>query len=177
MLTAGQQVKDFTLQDKDGKSISLSDFKGQKAVIYFYPKDDTPGCTKQACAFRDAYAGFTQRKILVIGISKDNTHSHQRFAEKYSLPFLLLADPDGTVIDAFGVKGAFGAVRATFVISEQGVIEKVFEKASPDTNAADILTYLESAYSTQECDSEDTPVEGEPVEETICSAEFSKGCI
>lgn len=143
MLTVGQTVKDFTLQDKNGKFISLSNFKGQKVVVYFYPKDDTPGCTKQACAFRDAYAGFNERKITVIGISKDNYNSHQKFAEKYSLPFLLLADPDGTVIDAFGVKGTFGAVRATFVISEHGIIEKVFEKASPDTNAADILAYFE----------------------------------
>lgn len=159
MLTIGQTVKDFTLQDKDGKSISLSDFKGQKVVVYFYPKDDTPGCTKQACAFRDAYAGFNERDITVIGISRDSVHSHQEFAKKYSLPFILLADPDGIVIDAFGVKGAFGAVRATFVINELGLIEKVFEKASPDTNAADILAYLE-----------------EP-DETICSADFTKGCI
>lgn len=143
MLATGQTVKDFTLQDKNGKSISLSDFKGQRVVVYFYPKDDTPGCTKQACAFRDAYAGFHERKIPVIGISRDNARSHQKFAEKYNLPFLLLADPDGTVIDAFGVKSAFGAVRATFVISELGLVEKVFEKANPDTNAADILEYLE----------------------------------
>lgn len=143
MLTAGQAVKDFTLQDKDGKSISLSDFKGEKVVIYFYPKDDTPGCTRQACAFRDAYAGFSERKITVIGISKDSTRSHEKFAEKYHLPFLLLADPDGTVISDFGVKGIFGAIRATFVINKLGVVEKVFAKASPDTNAADILEYLE----------------------------------
>lgn len=142
MLAVGQMVKDFTLQDKDGKSISLSDFAGQKVVVYFYPKDDTPGCTTQACAFRDAYASFNERKIPVIGISKDSIDSHQKFAKKYSLPFVLLADPDGAVIDAFGVKGAFGATRATFVISESGLIEKVFEKASPDTNAADILAYL-----------------------------------
>lgn len=145
MLTAGQTVKDFTLQDKEGQSVSLSDFKGQKVVVYFYPKDDTPGCTKQACNFRDTYAGFRERKVPVIGISKDSTHSHQKFAEKYCLPFLLLADPDGAVIDAFGVKGVFGAVRATFVISELGVVEKVFEKANPDTNAAEILAYLEES--------------------------------
>lgn len=142
MLAAGQSVKNFTLQDKDGTSISLSDFKGQKVVVYFYPKDDTPGCTRQACAFRDAYAGFRARKIKVIGISKDSTHSHQKFAEKYHLPFLLLADPDGMVISDFGVNGIVGAVRATFVINELGVVEKVFDKASPDTNAADILDYL-----------------------------------
>lgn len=142
MLTAGQSVKDFTLQDKDGKSISLSDFRGQTVVVYFYPKDDTSGCTRQACAFRDAYAGFNERKVTVIGVSKDSIRSHQKFAEKYQLPFLLLADPDGTVISDFGVNGTFGAVRATFVINKLGVIEKVFAKASPDTNAADILEYL-----------------------------------
>lgn len=143
MLTVGQTVQNFTLQDKDGKFISLSDFKGQKVVVYFYPKDDTPGCTTQACAFRDTYTVFKERKIPVIGISRDSADSHQKFAKKYSLPFLLLADPDSKVIDAFGVKGVFGAVRATFVISELGLVEKVFEKASPDTNAADILAYLE----------------------------------
>lgn len=144
MLSIGQMVKDFTLQDKEGNSVSLSDFKGQKVVVYFYPKDDTPGCTKQACAFRDAYAGFNERKITVIGISRDSVDSHQKFAEKYNLPFILLADPDGTVIENFGVKGTFGALRSTFVISKMGLIEKVFEKASPDTNAADILAYLGS---------------------------------
>lgn len=145
MLAVGQMVKDFTLRDKEGNPVSLSDFRRQKVVIYFYPKDDTPGCTKQACAFRDAYAGFSARKIAVIGISRDSTDSHQKFAEKYRLPFLLLADPDSTVIDAFGVKGTLGTVRATFVISELGMIEKVFEKATPDTNAADILAYLEGS--------------------------------
>lgn len=142
MLSAGQKVKNFTLPDKDGKAVSLLDFKGKKTVIYFYPKDDTPGCTKQACTFRDVYAGFKQRGITVIGISKDSSGSHQKFAEKYNLPFVLLADTEGTVIDAFGVKGAFGAARATFIISKEGLVEKVFEKASPDTNATEILNYL-----------------------------------
>lgn len=145
MLTAGQAAKDFSLQNKDGKQVSLSDFKGQKVVVYFYPKDDTPGCTKQACAFRDAYAGFAESKIAVIGISRDSTDSHQKFAEKYKLPFILLSDTDGTVIDAYGVKGVFGATRATFVINEDGLIVKVFQKASPDTNAADIMSYLNEA--------------------------------
>lgn len=144
MLKAGQTVKDFTLQDKDGNAISISDFKGQRVVVYFYPKDDTPGCTRQACAFRDAYESFRRCDITVIGISKDSINSHQKFAEKYGLPFLLLADPQGTVINEFGVNGTFGAARATFVIGKQGLVEKVFEKASPDTNAADILAFLET---------------------------------
>lgn len=142
MLLKGQIAPPFTLRDKDDKEVSLEDFKGHKVVIYFYPKDDTPGCTKQACAFRDAYAEFAECGATVIGISKDKTESHKSFAEKYSLPFLLLADPSGECINAYDVKGAFGAARTTYIIDESGLIEKVFEKASPDTNAADILEYL-----------------------------------
>lgn len=142
MLTVGQTAKNFTLLDKDNQAITLSDLRGQKVIIYFYPKDDTPGCTKQACAFRDSYAKFVENKITVLGISRDSAASHQKFAEKYSLPFIILADTDGMVIDAYGVKGVFGAMRTTFIVSEDGLIEKVFEKATPDTNAADILDYL-----------------------------------
>lgn len=142
MLTVGQEAKDFTLLDKDAKAVSLSDFKGQKVVLYFYAKDDTPGCTKRACSFRDAYAEFATSKVTVIGISRDSAESHQRFAEKFQLPFILLADPDGAVTDAYDVNGALGAKRATYVVSEQGIIEKVLEKANPEENAADILEYL-----------------------------------
>lgn len=142
MLMAGQAASGFTLMDKDDKAISLSDFRGQKVVLYFYPKDDTPGCTKQACAFRDAYAEFTACKVAVIGISRDNAASHKSFAQKYHLPFILLADTDGAVIAAYGVKGILGATRTTYVISEEGMVEMVFEKASPDTNATGILEYL-----------------------------------
>ncbi len=142
MLMAGQEASNFTLMDKDGRAVSLTDFRGQKVVLYFYPKDDTPGCTKQACAFRDAYAEFLEQKMTVIGISRDNAASHQNFAQKYHLPFILLADTDGAVIAAYGVKGAFGATRTTYIVSEKGLIEKVFEKASPDTNATDILEYV-----------------------------------
>lgn len=145
MLTVGQPAKAFTLLNQEGKSISLSDFKGQKVVLYFYPKDDTPGCTKQACAFRDAYQEFVENKIIVLGISKDGAEAHQKFADKYHLPFILLADTKGTTIDDYGVKGLMGAMRTTFIISEEGMIEKVFEKASPDTNAADILRYVKEA--------------------------------
>lgn len=142
MLMTGEKAKDFTLQDKDGKQVSLSDFKGQRVVVYFYPKDDTPGCTRQACAFRDAYSEFVEKKIVVIGISRDSVNSHEKFAKKYQLPFVLLADVDGKVIEDYGVKGTFGAVRSTFVIDEEGTIEKVFKKASPDTNASEIFAYF-----------------------------------
>lgn len=142
MLQAGIKAPEFTLTDMNEKVISLSDFKGKKVIIYFYPKDDTPGCTKQACAFRDAYEGFKKNNIAVIGISKDSEVSHQKFAAKYQLPFILLADKEGKTINDYGVVGAFGSKRVTYVIDEDGVVEKVFEKASPDTNAADILEYL-----------------------------------
>lgn len=143
MLTVGQKAPSFMLPDKDRKQVSLSDFQGQKVVIYFYPKDDTPGCTKQACAFRDAYEGFVNRNVAVIGISHDSIEAHQKFVEKYKLPFVLLADQTATTIKDYGVKGMFGAQRTTFVVDEHGLIEKVFEKATPDTNAADILEYLQ----------------------------------
>lgn len=142
MLKAGEKAPDFTLTDSEGKSVSLADYKGQKLVIYFYPRDDTPGCTKQACTFRDNYDEFKKKKIIVIGISKDSVDSHQRFATKYELPFILLADKGGVVIGAYDVKGTFGAMRTTYIVDEKGVIEKVFEKASPKTNATEIIEYL-----------------------------------
>ena len=150
MLKAGDKAPDFTLFDKDGKAVSLSDFAGKRAVVYFYPRDNTPGCTRQACAFAAAYDGFRGNDIAVIGISRDSVASHQKFAEKYNLPFILLSDPDLTAIQAFGVwqekklygKVSMGVVRSTFVISPDGIVEKVFPKAKPDTNAAEILEYL-----------------------------------
>lgn len=142
MLKVGQTAPDFKLADSENHLISLADLKGKKVVIYFYPKDDTPGCTKQACAFRDAYKGFIDSGITVIGISKDSIESHQKFVKKYQLPFTLLADTQGNVIKDYEVQGVFGAARVTYIVSEEGVIEKVFEKASPDTNAADILEYI-----------------------------------
>ena len=128
----------------------MSDFAGKKVVLYFYPKDNTPGCTRQACAFAAAYADFKTMDVAVIGVSKDSTASHQRFAEKHGLPFLLLSDPELTAIQAYGVwqekklygKVSMGVVRTTFIIDEQGMIEKVMPKVKPDTNAAEILTYL-----------------------------------
>lgn len=150
MLKAGEKAPDFTLPDKDGNPVSLAAFRGKKVVVYFYPKDNTPGCTRQACAFRDAYEGFRSADVAVIGISKDSEGSHQKFAEKFDLPFLLVSDPERTAIEAFGVwqekklygKVSMGVVRATFIIDESGVIEKVFPRAKPDTNAAEILAYL-----------------------------------
>ena len=150
MLKAGDKAPDFTLFDKDGKAVSLSDFAGKRAVVYFYPRDNTPGCTRQACAFAAAYDGFHGNDIAVIGISRDSVASHQKFAEKYDLPFILLSDPDLTAIQAFGVwqekklygKVSMGVVRSTFIISPEGMVEKVFPKAKPDTNAAEILEYL-----------------------------------
>lgn len=151
MLEVGSKAPEFTLPDKTGKMVSLSDFAGKKVVLYFYPKDNTPGCTRQACAFGGAYEQFRQKNVAVIGISKDSVASHQKFAEKYALPFVLLSDSELTAIQAYGVwqekknygKVSMGVVRTTFVIDEQGMIEKVMPKVKPDTNAEEILAYLE----------------------------------
>lgn len=151
MLEVGSKAPEFTLPDKDGKMVSLSEFAGKKVVLYFYPRDNTPGCTRQACAFGGAYEQFKQKNVAVIGVSKDSVASHQKFAEKYALPFVLLSDPDLAAIQAYGVwqekknygKVSMGVVRTTFVINESGVIEKVMPKVKPDTNAEEILAYLE----------------------------------
>ena len=150
MLEIGTKAPNFTLPDKDGNTVSLTDFAGKKVVLYFYPKDNTPGCTRQACAFAGAYQEFRKINAVVIGISKDSVASHQKFAEKYGLPFILLSDSELTAIQAYGVwqekklygKVSMGVVRSTFVIDENGMIEKVMPKVKPDTNAAEILSYL-----------------------------------
>lgn len=150
MLEIGMKAPNFTLKDKNGNYVSLSDFIGKKVVLYFYPKDNTPGCTRQACAFAGAYKQFEAKGVEVIGISKDSIASHVKFAEKYNLPFVLLSDPDRIAIEAYGVwqekkmygKVTFGVVRTTFIIDENGNIEKVMPKVKPDTNAADILAEL-----------------------------------
>ena len=150
MLEIGMNAPEFNLPDKDGNPVSLSDFRGRKVVLYFYPKDNTPGCTRQACAFAAAYQGFRDQNIAVIGISKDSVASHLKFAQKYDLPFILLSDPELKAIEAYGVwqekklygKVSMGVVRTTFVIDEEGRIEKVMPKVKPDTNAAEILSYL-----------------------------------
>lgn len=150
MLEVGNIAPDFTLADKDGNPVSLSDFRGKKAVVYFYPKDNTPGCTRQACAFAAAYGEFLQKNVVVIGISKDSVASHAKFAEKYSLPFVLLSDPERQAIEAYGVwqekkqygKVRMGVARTTFLIDEEGRIVKIMPKVKPDTNAAEILAEL-----------------------------------
>lgn len=150
MLEEKTKAPDFTLPDKDGNMVSLSDFLGKKVVLYFYPKDNTPGCTKQACAFAAAYEGFKAKDIIVIGISKDSAASHQKFAAKFNLPFILLSDTELTAIQAYDVwkekklygKVSMGVVRSTYIIDENGYIEKAMPKVKPDTNAAEILEYL-----------------------------------
>ena len=150
MLDVGMKAPDFTLPDQEGKLVSLSDFPGKKIVLYFYSRDNTPGCTRQACAFAGAYEGFKSQDIVVIGISKDSVASHLKFTQKYDLPFILLADTELQAIQTYGVwqekklygKVSMGVVRSTFIIDEQGNIEKVMLKVKPDTNASDILTYL-----------------------------------
>lgn len=150
MLKAGTKAPEFSLPDKDGKIHSLKDFVGKKVVLYFYPKDNTPGCSRQALAFKEAYERFLSKDTVVIGVSKDSQTSHQKFAEKYELPFLLLSDPELEAIKAYDVwqekklygKTSLGVVRSTYVIDEAGTILKVFEKAKPDTNAMEILEFL-----------------------------------
>lgn len=150
MLKIGDKAPDFSLPDKDGNTVTLSKLFGKKTVLYFYPKDNTPGCTRQACAFAGLYGEFQKRGIQVIGISKDSVASHQKFAEKYGLPFILLSDPELEAIKAYGVwqekklygKTSLGVVRTTFIIDENGTVTDIMPKVKPDTNAAEILTRL-----------------------------------
>ena len=150
MLEVGTKAPGFTLLDKDGNEVSLADFAGRKVVLYFYPRDNTPGCTRQACAFAGAYAGFKAKDVVVIGVSKDSVKSHAKFAEKHELPFILLSDPELIAIQGYDVwkekklygKVSMGVVRTTYIIDEKGVIEKVMPKVKPDTNALEILAYL-----------------------------------
>ena len=150
MLEIGTKAPVFTLPDQNGNPVSLADFMGKKVILYFYPKDNTPGCSRQACAFAAAYEGFKAKDIVVIGISKDSVASHLKFAQKYDLPFILLSDPERQAIEAYGVwqekklygKVSYGVVRTTFIIDEQGNIEKIMPKVKPDTNAGEILSYL-----------------------------------
>ncbi len=150
MLEIGTKAPEFSLPDKDGNIVSLSSFKGQKVVLYFYPKDNTPGCTRQACAFAGIYKQFQAKGVQVIGISKDSTASHVKFAEKYNLPFILLSDTELKAIQAYGVwqekklygKVSMGVVRTTFIIDEDGNIQNVMPKVKPDTNAQEILEML-----------------------------------
>ena len=150
MLKIGDKAPEFTLKDKNGNDVSLSDFLGKKVVVYFYPKDNTPGCTRQACAFAVNYGEFQKRNIEVIGISKDGVASHVKFAEKHNLNFILLSDPELTAIKAYGVwqekklygKVSMGVARTTFIIDEQGNIQKIMLKVKADTNAQEILAEI-----------------------------------
>ena len=147
MLKEGDAAPDFEARDAEGNTVRLSDLRGQKVALYFYPKDDTPGCTKQACSLRDGHAELRGRGIKVIGVSLDDEKSHRKFAEKYSLPFTLLADTDHAVADAFGVYGEkqfmgrkyMGVARKTFLIDEEGRLRKVFDKVKVDEHADEVL--------------------------------------
>lgn len=150
MLKEGEKAPNFTLFDQNNKKISLSDFLGKKVILYFYPKDNTPGCTKQACKFAEKYNEFSNKNTIIIGISKDSVKSHQNFTNKYSLPFILLADQELDAIKKYNVwqeksmygKTYFGIVRTTFLIDEGGNIEKIFEKFKAELNAEEVLQYL-----------------------------------
>ena len=150
MLEVGTKAPDFALLDKNENLIKLSDFLGKKIVLYFYPKDNTPGCTRQACAFAQSFDTFKKLDVVVIGISKDSVASHLKFADKHALPFILLSDPELQAIQAYDVwkekkiagKVGFGVIRSTYIIDEQGIIEKAMPKVKPDTNATEILAYL-----------------------------------
>ena len=151
-LEAGTKAPDFTLADMDGKEHSLSEYRGQTVVLYFYPKDMTPGCTTQACSFRDYNSDFAQLNAVVIGVSADAGESHRKFSEKYGLNFLLLSDPEHRVLESYGAwreknlygKVSLGIVRSTYIIGPDGIIQKVYKKASAATNAEDVLKLLKA---------------------------------
>ncbi len=147
LVKAGTKAPDFELKDSEGKVHKLSDYKGKTFVLYFYPKDDTKGCTTEACSFRDSYAEFEQAGVDVVGVSPDDEQSHTKFIEKYELPFTLLSDPDHKVCEAYGVWGLKkfmgreyeGVLRTTFVIGPEGEIVKVFEKVNPTDHSQEVL--------------------------------------
>ena len=151
MLKIGDKAPNFTLPDKDGKEISLSDFLGKKVVIYFYPKDSTPGCTKQACGFSENLKKFDENNVVILGISKDSQKAHQNFTNKYDLKITLLSDPERQAIESYGVwqekklygKISMGIVRTTFIVDEKGNIEKIFDKVKAEKNPNEVLEYLE----------------------------------
>lgn len=150
MLEIGTTAPAFTLPDQDGKLHSLSDYQGQKVILYFYPKDMTAGCTNQACSFGELYPQFREKGAVVLGVSRDTVASHKKFQEKYGLPFTLLSDPELTVIQAYDVwkekkmygKTTMGIVRSTYLIDENGKIEKAFEKVKPGENPRQMLEAL-----------------------------------
>ncbi|MBN1401817.1 MAG: thioredoxin-dependent thiol peroxidase [Anaerolineae bacterium] len=150
MVEENEFAPDFTLLSDDGEEVTLSDFRGKKVVLYFYPKDDTPGCTKEACSFRDDYSLFLTKGAVVIGVSPDEQRSHQRFRAKYGLPFYLLSDPDHQVAEeygAWGEKKSYGRIyegilRSTFVIDAEGRVIKVFRKVKPEGHAQQVIEFL-----------------------------------
>lgn len=150
MLDVGQAAPDFTLSDQDGNPVSLSALKGRKVVLYFYPKDNTPGCTKEACSFRDQFSALSDQGVVVLGVSPDSVASHRKFADKHTLPFTLLADPEHQVAEAFGAWGEktlygrkfLGLIRSTFLIDEAGVIRHVWKKPKTDIHADEVLAKL-----------------------------------
>ena len=146
-LKEGDQAPDFAVTDGEGQTVRLKDLRGKKFVLYFYPKDDTPGCTKEACSFRDSFSKFKRRGIEVFGVSLDSEKSHQKFTQKYDLPFRLLADTDRKLSESFGTYGEkkfmgrkyMGNHRMTFLIDEKGKIKKIFEKVKPEDHAEEVL--------------------------------------
>ena len=147
MLKEGSTAPAFTTTDAEGNTVKLKDLRGKKVVLYFYPKDDTPGCTREACSFRDAFAEFKKRGIKILGVSPDKESEHKKFTEKYKLPFTLLADTDRSIAEAYGTWGEkkfmgrtyMGVLRTTFLIDEKGKIKKIFEKVKPDEHAREVL--------------------------------------
>jgi len=150
LLEVGAKAPKFTTTDQDGNKVKLDDFKGRKVVLYFYPKDDTPGCTKEACAFRDDWAAYKKLGIAVLGVSTDDEKSHKKFVEKFKLPFTLLADTDKKINEAYGAWGEksmygrkyMGTMRITYVIDEAGKIAAVYPKVKPEEHAAEILAFV-----------------------------------
>lgn len=153
MLEVGTKAPDFTLLNQNGEEISLSQYRGQKAILYFYPKDNTPGCTKQACGFAQLYPDFVKKGAVILGVSKDSVKSHKKFEEKYQLPFTLLSDPDLVAIQAYDVwkeknmygKKVMGVVRTTYLINEEGIIEKAYTKVKAAQNPNDMLEVLNAS--------------------------------
>jgi thioredoxin-dependent peroxiredoxin len=152
LLQAGQKAPGFTAKDQDGKDVSLADYLGKKVILYFYPKDDTPGCTKEACAFRDNLPNFIKTGIEVLGVSVDSEKSHKKFADKFQLPFRLVSDEDKSIVESYGVWGKkkfmgreyMGTNRVTYLIDEKGSIEQVWPKVKPETHANEILDWLQN---------------------------------
>lgn len=151
LLQAGEKAPEFTAKDQDGNEISLSEYHGKKVVLYFYPKDDTPGCTREACAFRDNFPNFQKIDVVVLGVSVDGQKAHRKFADKHALPFTLLVDDEKKIVESYGVWGLkkfmgreyMGTNRVTYLIDEEGKIEKVWPKVKPETHAAEVLDWLQ----------------------------------